>query len=393
MRNPSIETLLGNLSIEEFLADYWQKKPLLIRNAFPNFESPIDSDELAGLSLESDIESRIVIEDGKSTYWELLNGPFTEADYEQLPPDKWTLLIQSADHWVPEVRELLEYFRFLPNWRVDDVMISFAVDGGSVGPHFDHYDVFLLQGAGQRHWQVGAPSSADSPLDRTTPLKILQEFYPEEEWVLSPGDMLYLPPLYSHWGTARGDCITYSIGFRSINHTDLLTSYSQTAIEQLAEFQRYTDANRLTQNHPGEINEKDIEALQATLQELVNDKSLIARSIGRFSTEPKYPEVMDSHRDDIERVDSWGELAELIKDSTTMARHEASRFAYAKVDDLIELYVDGDDICCTPTILPLLQLLCQEYLTPVEELKPHCDNDSARELLINLFNMGAIYFE
>lgn len=151
----SIETLLGGLSAETFLREYWQRKPLLIRQAFPGFETPLSPDELAGLALEDEIESRIVLEHGAHP-WELRRGPFTEEDFRTLPERDWTLLVQSVDQFVPEVGELLKAFRFLPSWRLDDIMISYAAPGGSVGPHYDNYDVFLLQGHGRRRWKLGA---------------------------------------------------------------------------------------------------------------------------------------------------------------------------------------------------------------------------------------------
>ena len=178
--------VLGDLSPEEFLRDYWQKKPLLIRNAIPDFEPPIDGNELAGLSLETEVESRLVV----GTEWQLENGPFTEQRFQTLPSSHWTLLVQAVDLWVPEVAALLREFAFLPPWRLDDIMVSYAQDGGSVGPHFDYYDVFLLQGAGQRRWQIGQACAASSPLLENTDLKILSQFRPTDEWVLNCGDML-----------------------------------------------------------------------------------------------------------------------------------------------------------------------------------------------------------
>ncbi len=167
--------ILGGISAREFLRDYWQKKPLLIRQAIPSFESPVSPDELAGLSLEEEVESRMVIEHGDSP-WELRRGPFGEDTYQDLPERNWTLLVQAVDQLVPEVADLIEHFRFLPNWRIDDVMISFAAPGGGVGPHYDNYDVFLLQAQGQRRWRVGQMCDSDSPLLPHADLRILADF-------------------------------------------------------------------------------------------------------------------------------------------------------------------------------------------------------------------------
>ena len=167
-------TILGGISAREFMRDYWQKKPLLIRQAIPDFESPLSPDELAGLALEEEIESRLVIEHGEQP-WELRRGPFAEDAFADLPERDWTLLVQAVDQFIPEVAELLEQFRFLPSWRIDDVMISFAAPGGGVGPHFDNYDVFLLQGHGQRRWRLGQMCDADSPLLDHPELRILAD--------------------------------------------------------------------------------------------------------------------------------------------------------------------------------------------------------------------------
>ena len=186
MTNPF--PVLGDISAEEFLADYWQKKPLLIRNAIPNFEPPVDGDELAGMALEQEVESRLVV----GADWQLEHGPFTEERFQTLPSTDWTLLVQAVDLWVPEVAELLHEFNFLPPWRLDDIMVSYAEAGGSVGPHFDYYDVFLLQGAGQRRWQIGQRCDNDTPLATGTDLKIIADFKATNEWVLNTGDMLWV---------------------------------------------------------------------------------------------------------------------------------------------------------------------------------------------------------
>ena len=195
--------LLGGLTAREFLRDYWQRKPLLIRQAIPDFQNPLEPDELAGLSLEEEIESRLII--GQDRTWELRRGPLPEDTFAGLPERDWTLLVQSVDQFVPEVDEVLEPFRFLPSWRVDDVMISYAAPGGGVGPHYDHYDVFLLQGHGRRRWRIGQPCTADSPLIDGLELKILADFQQTDEWVLEPGDMLYLPPGIAHYGIAEDE--------------------------------------------------------------------------------------------------------------------------------------------------------------------------------------------
>lgn len=288
----TIPSILGSLSTEEFLAEYWQKKPLLIRNAFPNFESPLTPDELAGLSLEEEVESRIVLEKGESGPWEVQHGPFDESIFAQLPESCWSLLVQGADLWVPEVKALLPHFNFLPPWRVDDVMVSYAPVGGSVGPHFDYYDVFLLQGQGQRRWQIGQFCDQQSPLVTGTPLRILQAFEVVDEWVLHPGDMLYLPPGISHWGVAENDCLTYSIGFRSPSLTDMLDDLTTELMTQ-GNSCYYRDPPLTSGMATEAIDPGFIEQVQAMLRELAEDKTLLGDWFARYMTAPKCPELVD----------------------------------------------------------------------------------------------------
>src|SRR5690554_2034109 len=297
----SASTLPGGMSAEEFLRDYWQKKPLLIRQAFPGFESPLSADELAGLSLEEEVESRIVLEHG-ATPWELRRGPFTEDSYRDLPARDWTLLVQSVDQFVPEVAEILDQFRFLPSWRVDDLMISYAAPGGSVGPHYDNYDVFLLQGHGHRRWKIGQSCNPDSPLLEHPDLRILRDFEQQEEWVLAPGDMLYLPPGLSHYGIAEDDCMTYSIGFRAPSHAEVLTHFSDFLGQHMGDQQRYSDAGMSPPADPAQIDEDTVERLQRLILELVQDKEALGTWFGRFMTEPRYPELIEAQEPDAEML-------------------------------------------------------------------------------------------
>jgi len=202
--------MLGDIEPSEFLRDYWHKKPLLIRNAIPGFKGLLNPDELIELASLEDAQSRLVTFD--KNRWSLENGPFEKRRFRKLP-EYWTILVQGVNHFLPEGAKLLGQFDFIPHARLDDLMVSFAPDGGGVGPHFDSYDVFLLQGMGCRRWQISAQQ--DSELIPDAPLRILARFEPEQEWILEPGDMLYLPPKYAHNGVAIGNSMTYSIGFRA----------------------------------------------------------------------------------------------------------------------------------------------------------------------------------
>jgi 50S ribosomal protein L16 3-hydroxylase len=282
--------LLDGLSAAQFLSEYWQKKPLLIRGALPDWSNPVEPDELAGLSLENEVESRLVLEHGASP-WEVRHGPFSESTFAELPASGWTLLVQALDLWVPEVASLLDHFDFLPRWRLDDVMASFAVPGGSVGPHFDQYDVFLLQVEGQRRWQIGGSCDDTTPLLADSDLKILQAFSAQDEWVLQPGDMLYLPPLVSHWGIAESECLTYSIGFRSPSVADMLADLT----EQLLEAGRadiYQDPPLDVSMAGTDIDARFVAQAKKQLIELIDDDQLVGDWLARFMTAPKYPDLV-----------------------------------------------------------------------------------------------------
>ncbi|MFA5548887.1 MAG: cupin domain-containing protein [Porticoccaceae bacterium] len=273
-----------------FLRDYWQQRPLLMRGALPGFRSPLDGDELAGLALEDEVESRIVIRDGDSGPWELHQGPFSEADFARLPPTPWTLLVQGVDLWVPEVRAVLEHFPFLPRWRIDDIMVSYATDGGGVGPHFDYYDVFLIQGQGRRAWSIGEACDETSPRLAGTPLKILADFAPTESWVLEPGDILYLPPRIAHFGVADGECMTFSLGFRAPTAGEMLDDL---ATEVLSQGPRhfYRDPPLTPAMASEVIAPPFIDQARQLLLDALDDRELLADWFARFMTRPKYPDL------------------------------------------------------------------------------------------------------
>ena len=281
--------LLNNLTPSQFLAEYWQKKPLLIKNAIPNFTSLLSPEELAGLACEEDVQARIVQK--KADKWLVKNGPFDDADFTKLPNRDWTLLVQSVNHYLPEAAELLNQFDFIPKARLDDLMVSYAPDGGGVGAHVDSYDVFLLQGSGKRHWKIS--SQTDLSIIENAPLKILKNFVAEQEWILEAGDMLYLPPQIAHWGVAVGDnCMTYSIGFRAPKTQELMhefLSYLQDNISD-SENALYSDPDLQLQNHPAKIHELMVNKVSNMLQKINWDNKTVADFLGKYLTEPK-PDV------------------------------------------------------------------------------------------------------
>jgi 50S ribosomal protein L16 3-hydroxylase len=274
-------TLLGNLTAAEFLRDYWHKKPLLIRQAIPQFTPPVDATQLFALASLEDTESRLISH--FKHQWQMKNGPFAE-----LPDSKkkeWTLLVQSVNLHDRGANALLREFNFLPDARLDDLMISYASDGGGVGPHFDSYDVFLLQAHGKRHWKIGAQS--DLTLVDGMPLKILKHFTPEQEFTLEPGDMLYLPPHYAHDGVAVGECMTYSIGFRAPTYQELGVAFLQFMSDTIDLPGRYADPHLKPVTHPAEISKDMLDNIAREIRKVEFTADDISVFIGEYFSTPK----------------------------------------------------------------------------------------------------------
>ena len=384
--NPDIPLqLLGGITAREFLRDYWQKKPLLIRQAIPDFESPIDADELAGLALEEEVESRLVIEHGERP-WELRRGPFAEDAFSTLPEREWTLLVQAVDQFVPEVAELLEHFRFLPSWRIDDVMISFAAPGGSVGPHFDNYDVFLLQAQGKRNWKIGQMCSSESPLLQHADLRILAEFEETAEWVLEPGDMLYLPPRLAHFGIAEDDCMTYSVGFRAPSAAEVLTHFTDFLSQYLTDEERYTDADAQPVSDPHQIQGDALDRLKGLLAEHMSDERMLLTWFGQFMTEPRYPELVAGEELGVE------DFISSLQDGAILVRNPSARLAWSEVDDDVLLFASGQSRYLPGKLRELLKLVCSADALHSENLGDWLADEDGRDLLCELVKQGSLGF-
>ncbi len=380
--------LLGGLSTTEFLQQYWQKKPLLIRQAIPDYSSPLSPNELAGLACEEEVESRLILEKDAATPWHLEHGPFSKTRFSQLPASHWTLLIQKANQLLPELAELLDQFNFIPNWRIDDVMVSYAPIAGSVGPHVDQYDVFLLQGLGSRRWQISSQDSSRTPLMKNTELQILQEFTPEQDWVLQPGDMLYLPPNVAHYGIAQDDCMTFSIGFRAPRYSELLTAWTDDQTLPLSDQLRYRDPDLQSSNHSGEIMPAALEKIRAVIRQQHVEDQDIDRWFGHYITEPpadQLPYVSETPLSSKEFQTSLSEYGALW-------RSEYSRFAYIAGQNIVWLYVDGQEFELASDQVDLVVLLCDQRRYRLEEIESRLGKSQPYALLTTLYNMGAVEF-
>lgn len=283
MRMKNTLPMLGNLSVKEFLCDYWQKKPLLIRGAFPQFCGLLNPKQAIELACTEDGQARLVTQ--ANGQFELQQSPFTAKDFKGLNKLQWTVLVQGLNHHLPEAAELLKHFNFIPHARLDDLMVSYAPKGGGVGPHFDPYDVFLLQGMGHRRWQIS--TQADRTLIEGAPLRILKNFKVEQEWVLGPGDMLYLPPQCAHNGIAEDECMTYSIGFRTPAFQELAEQFLVYLQDRICVEGNYADPDLNTQKHPSEISTAMLRQVEHAIKQVRWDKEDIANFLGCYLSEPK----------------------------------------------------------------------------------------------------------
>lgn len=336
----------------DFLMRYWQRKPLLIRHAFPGFGSPLSPDDLAGFACEPLANSRLVVHEPKRDRWTVRHGPFVEADFAKLPKKHWTLLVQDVDKLVNDVAALRDAFRFVPQWRVDDVMVSYAVDGGSVGAHVDRYDVFLLQGAGRRRWLIDANTPPEPAFRDDVELKLLREFHPTHDWLLEPGDMLYLPPGVAHHGIAVGECLTYSIGMRAPAAAELVLDLAEHVAERLGEGLRYADAGIATQRDDAEIGDDAFARIAALLREAqsLDDSALrdwFAAFITRYRSahEPVPPP----------RPVTPERLAKALARGSQLVRNPWSRYAFFREGRDAALYFAGQRFRGSLKLARLLQ--------------------------------------
>ena len=385
-------SVLGNISVNEFLSEYWQKKPLLIRRAIPGYQSPIMPDELAGLACHENVESRIVLEKDRLAPWSVLHGPFYESDFKTLPETHWTLLVQECNTHVPELALLLDRFNFIPNWRVDDIMVSYAVKDGSVGPHIDQYDVFLLQASGLRRWQINTSIDKNADFLQDTELRILQNFESEEEWVLEPGDMLYLPPGVAHYGVALDECMTISVGFRAPDYYSLMAAFIDDRYASISDsfaIPRYQDPDLAPQNSCGEISEQSLQKIVEIIQSSCNDSPSIKQWFGRYITEPKNtiePELPETEY----TIDSLRDECDFQRE---IYRLEEARFAYLKNDsNTTLLFINGEEFKLTNDLTILAPLICDQRRIPVSDIQELLNVPGLLEILVSLFNKGYLYF-
>lgn len=378
---------MKNINIDDFLKDYWQKKPLLIRSAFPNYQSPISAEELAGLACEDFIESRIILENKTKPKWSLENGPFPESRFSQLPQSHWTLLIQGLNKIIPELDDLLHKFNFIPSWRVDDLMASYAAAEGSVGPHLDQYDVFLLQASGKRKWMISEAPIQEDGFETDLALKIIKDFKAEKEWVLEAGDMLYLPANVAHYGIGIEDCITFSIGFRAPSHAELLTAYIDDHINEFDEKLRFKDPILSSNDNCGEISTDAINHVQKILLSQFSDKNKVADWFGQYITDYLNDyEIIPNEKLTISK------FLDKFKDSGYLRRPATVRANYIKNSDQLSLYINGIKQDTLTNRSNLIMYFCNHNLMVYNDINSELTENTSIEFLFQLYNQGYLEF-
>ena len=372
---------INDLSEQDFLTQYWQKKPLLIKQGFTDFADPLDANELAGLAMEESIESRIITNHDND--WQAHHGPFE--DFELLTEQHSTLLVQAVDHWHPNAAQLLEPFRFIPNWRIDDLMISFSTPGGGVGPHLDQYDVFIIQGEGKRHWRVGMPDNKLKQFAQNKSLLQVEQFPAVIDCILEPGDILYIPPGCPHEGYAVENALNYSIGFRAPNQRDLLSNFADHIIDKEAGNSRYQDPAIILRDSKGEIQACEVENIKLLMQAALNDDALLKSWLGNTLSQPKHEMDLMPPED---LFDSE-QIAELLNDDDVIfERLGGTRALYQVFEKEILLSVNGENYPLPVSDLTAVKLLTDHTMVTAEQLNSSKNSLVFIQTFTTLINEG-----
>ncbi len=374
---------LNQMSQNEFLTKYWQKKPVVIRQGFKDFVDPISTDEFAGIAMEETVQSRLVSK--KDGQWQAEFGPFES--YEHLGERDWSLVIQALDNFSEEAAELIEPFRFLPHWRLDDLMASFATEGGSVGPHIDNYDVFICQGSGKRHWRVGDRGQHVEVISHEALLHV-EPFEAIIDVELEAGDILYIPPGFPHEGVALEPSMSFSVGFRANSAISLLSGFADHLIDNDLGGQLLEDAERQAIKNSGEVTNKDYASIKQQLQNLLDNDKLFKNFVGNYLTNAKHELDLMPSEEPFER----DEVKELlgIHAVKRLGGLRAFYFESSEVGSINDgvCYINGEQISFDNEISPVIKLLCNQLVVTPDELAPWRENEHFITLIITLLDQG-----
>jgi len=370
--------VLGGITAEQFLAEYWQKKPLLVRNALPEIENILVPDDVMELALDENITARLIKQKDKDpNQWSVKSSPLIKADFQKMPK-LWTLLVQAVDHYSFDLAELWKKFPFIPQWRRDDIMVSYAQKGGSVGKHFDFYDVFLVQGYGHRRWQLGQMCDAETEFVAGQPLKLLPDMDVNFDEVLAPGDLLYVPPGLSHYGVAEDDCLTFSFGFRMPNVAEMMDRVSDKfAADQLLK-NPLTDILRDKISPIGQITQNELEYLKTKLLAQLQNPAVLEDALMSLMSEPKYPENIP----EAEAIGT-GDLEEALDQGYSLMLEPASRLLYTEAEGELLFWANGEGICISEAFAPILKQLADSGSVLLDE---NLYDPDMLEDIVNLLN-------
>jgi 50S ribosomal protein L16 3-hydroxylase len=387
--NQTMQTInWGELTPEQFLKEYWQKKPLLIKGAFKDFTDPIDANELAGLAMENEIESRIIA--NQNNQWQVEQGPFES--FDKYGEQNWTLLVQAVNNWSRDTQSLLAAVDFIPKWRIDDVMVSFSTPNGGVGAHLDQYDVFIIQGEGKRRWKVGAPDSSLKQLLPHPDLKQVSDFVPVIDEITVAGDLLYIPPNHPHNGVSIENSINFSIGFQAPNNQELWSSFADKLIDENLGETRFPDKDRLLTEHPEQLVDADIAKLKAFMQAQLDDDSLFTPFIGKYLTQnhhaleiliPVSPITQEKLTDILSEPENTLVPVSGIKSLIVPFQQEQTSF----------LYINGESFLIDKETIELATYLTRPNTLTTEQVKSLISNLKSEQLLTSVLNMGFWYVE
>jgi 50S ribosomal protein L16 3-hydroxylase len=369
-----------NIDTQAFIKQHWQQQPLVIKQAFINFDDPIAADELAGLACEEEISSRVVVAKGDD--WDVVQGPFE--DYDQFGETGWQLLVQAVNHWYPDSQPLVEAFRFLPDWRFDDLMVSFATPGGGVGPHIDNYDVFIIQGDGERRWKVGDKGQhkrrGDNP---NSPL--VDDFEPIIDVVLQKGDVLYIPPGYPHCGETLSLALSYSIGFRAPSQQELLTELADSLIDSNQGNKRFTSVDE--PKNPGIISQTHQQGIMDLLAQLAQNPASYQTMLGKLLSQNRFElDICEG-----EEALTASELLEAIEQGAIIQRIGGLKVLHLEQDSEPRLFINGEVYAFENATNEMLQLLANKVRITPEEANLFITNTAVIDVLSGLLNQGLFY--
>ncbi|MGN2672803.1 cupin domain-containing protein [Aliivibrio fischeri] len=378
-----------SFSLQEFLSEYWQKKPVIIKGGFENFQDPVTPEELAGLTLENDVDSRFI--SNANNEWKAEHGPLSEELYETLGETNWSIIVQAANHWHEGAAELFKPFKQMPNWLFDDIMISYSVPHGGVGPHIDQYDVFIIQGQGKRHWRVGDIGEYQEE-HRHSALKQITGFEPIIDQILEPGDILYIPPGFPHDGYALEPSMSYSAGFRSPKEQELISNFADFIIENEKGDVHYHNPELSTQSHGSEITTRSFEDLKAMMLSAMSDEQTLKQFMGEYLSNSRH------HLNIIPDSEKWttGELLNYLHSGQALLKVAGVRSFYHEVESCEEnmtLFIDGENYVFPLKMKNAVITLCEANEVTLNNIEQLLLDPHSVANLLQLVNIGYFYAE